>query len=140
MKPVLVCDNCDKEFKVEGDTALQHVFPDIPGLLERLEPGGEVPSAECPNCGALVYLRQAKEDSGVLCPKCGSTDRIAQIDTVEGYALIQDIDDSGEITWAGETEVEWNSQKPASVPPQYICLACHSVWELKDIIAEQNHG
>jgi hypothetical protein len=30
-------------------------FPDIPDLPARIEPGGTVPAAECPLCGALVY-------------------------------------------------------------------------------------
>lgn len=46
-----VCGNCDKSFN------------DIPGLsqvhylAERLTPGNEVPSGECPECGALCYRR-----------------------------------------------------------------------------------
>ena len=31
------------------------MFPDIPDLLARIEPGGTVPHGECPNCGCLVY-------------------------------------------------------------------------------------
>lgn len=46
------CENCVKRFQDE-DVKIQ--WPDIPGLGERCEPGGEVPSGECPNCGALVY-------------------------------------------------------------------------------------
>jgi hypothetical protein len=34
---------------------MKHVFPDIPGLVERLEPGCVVPAGECPACGALAY-------------------------------------------------------------------------------------
>lgn len=34
---------------------LVHVFPDIPDLLARLDPGGTVPAGECVKCGALVY-------------------------------------------------------------------------------------
>lgn len=46
------CDNCnwtgpDEELNVE--------FPDIPDLMERIEPGGVVPSGECPACECLCY-------------------------------------------------------------------------------------
>jgi hypothetical protein len=35
-------------------------FPDIPDLIQRIEPGGEVPSVECPKCGALCYVAPKK--------------------------------------------------------------------------------
>lgn len=44
------CDNCT--WIGEPDLTLT----DIPDLLERIEPGGIVPSGECPKCGALCYL------------------------------------------------------------------------------------
>ena len=49
----LKCDNCAGTFSMEKE--LNHVFPDIPDLLDRVEPGGVVPGGECPHCGALVY-------------------------------------------------------------------------------------
>lgn len=33
---------------------------EIRDLNERLDPGGVVPSGECPKCGALCYLEEAK--------------------------------------------------------------------------------
>ena len=50
----LRCDNCCRAFPVEGE--LDHVFPDIPDLVSRLDPGGIVPSGTCPVCGSLVYV------------------------------------------------------------------------------------
>jgi hypothetical protein len=50
---MLVCNNCGRKYARE--TELRHVFPDIPDLLVRLDPGGTVPAGECPECGALVY-------------------------------------------------------------------------------------
>lgn len=35
-------------------------YGDIPDLLERLVPGDEVPSGECPKCGFLCYLPDVK--------------------------------------------------------------------------------
>ena len=50
----LRCDNCGKTFGNEGE--LERVFPDIPDLVSRLDPGGIVPSGTCPACGSLVYV------------------------------------------------------------------------------------
>jgi hypothetical protein len=50
---MLICDNCGRRYQDEHE--LVHVFPDIPGLVERLDPGGIVPAGECVACGALVY-------------------------------------------------------------------------------------
>jgi hypothetical protein len=49
----LTCDNCSRRYR--SVKSLKHAFPDIPDLLQRIEPGGEVPAGECPACGALVY-------------------------------------------------------------------------------------
>ena len=51
--PMLTCDNCDRRYR--SLKSLKHAFPDIPDLLARIEPGGQVPAGECPRCGALVY-------------------------------------------------------------------------------------
>ena len=50
---MLTCDNCSRRYR--SVKSLKLVFPDIPDLLQRIEPGGEVPAGECPKCGALVY-------------------------------------------------------------------------------------
>ncbi len=50
------CDNCRGRFREEE---LAHVWPEIPGALERLDEGGTVPSGECPACGALTYRASA---------------------------------------------------------------------------------
>ena len=49
------CGNCGRYFK---EDQLVHVFPDIPDLAQRVEPGGVVPAGECPECGALAYPRR----------------------------------------------------------------------------------
>ncbi len=46
------CDNCDITWA--PDVLVNH-WPNIPGLTIRVEPGGTVPSGECPDCGALCY-------------------------------------------------------------------------------------
>ncbi|KKN24117.1 hypothetical protein LCGC14_0898060 [marine sediment metagenome] len=42
------CDNCSREHKAAA-------LHGIANLFDRLEPGGTVPSGECPECGALCY-------------------------------------------------------------------------------------
>ena len=55
----IVCDNCGRVFADAAEC--QRVFPDIPDLLVRIEPGGTVPCAECLDCGALVYMEQESD-------------------------------------------------------------------------------
>jgi len=52
MSTLLCCDNCDKLF---DESELEVSFPDIPDLLERIEPGEPVPYGECIECGCLVH-------------------------------------------------------------------------------------
>lgn len=47
------CNSCAGTFR---EDQLASVWPDIEGILSRIAPGGEVPSGECPECGALTYL------------------------------------------------------------------------------------
>lgn len=42
------CDNC-------GHTCREDELEPIVDLLMRIEPGGTVPSGQCPRCGALAY-------------------------------------------------------------------------------------
>ncbi len=60
----LRCDNCGRRFAGAGE--LERVFPDIPGLIGRLDSGGTVPEGECPLCGALVYREQGRVRVGIL--------------------------------------------------------------------------
>ena len=61
----------------------------------------------------------------LVCPKCGAPDRIAEIDLIPGYALILGARKDGSIEWGGETEVDWDGQRPASNPREFVCLACN---------------
>lgn len=47
------CDNCNWS---GPQIDLGCELGDIPDLGLRLDPGGEVPAGECPECGALAYL------------------------------------------------------------------------------------
>ena len=48
----LKCDGCGAALE---ENELKKVWPNIPDLGQRLDPGGVVPHGECPECGALVY-------------------------------------------------------------------------------------
>ena len=55
------CPNCDWE----GTTAeMKRVYPDIPDLSQRMDPGEECPAGECPKCGALCH-EDTPDDKGV---------------------------------------------------------------------------
>ena len=49
------CSHCKVFFDENAPKRLKHLWPDIPGLLDRCEPGEPIPLGECPICGALVY-------------------------------------------------------------------------------------
>jgi hypothetical protein len=48
----LLCDDCEHVCEEED---LKVRYPNIAGLLERINPGEPVPYGECPECGALMH-------------------------------------------------------------------------------------
>ncbi|NQT93236.1 MAG: hypothetical protein HQ559_10780 [Lentisphaerae bacterium] len=90
---LLVCDNCGKSWT---DYELEHAFPDIPGLTERIEPGGTVPAGECPTCGALVYPNREPVRVLVLLDGGLVQDVLADRDGVEVAVLDQDLEGADE--------------------------------------------
>lgn len=50
-EPIDVCDNCKKEWK-------RGMLCEVKDYFQRVEPGGVVPSGECPACGALCYSKE----------------------------------------------------------------------------------
>ena len=52
-----VCENCGRKWS-DGDLSVR--WPNIPDLHERLDPGGTVPSGECPDCGAIHKVKEAE--------------------------------------------------------------------------------
>jgi len=73
-----VCQNCGAR-PLDGDLSVR--WPNIPNLHERLDPGGTVPSGECPDCGALVYpveqpASKATTSGGIRwrCDNCGQVE------------------------------------------------------------------
>jgi hypothetical protein len=62
------------------------------------------------------------EPLGVVCPACGG--RLGEIDHLIGYAIVGHIDEKGEIAWAGDTEINWDAQRPADDPAVFECMEC----------------
>ena len=77
----IICGNCQKIMR--GEDELQHVFPDIPDLLQRISPGEPVPIGECPDCGALVHAEEEKP--ALVCSVCG--DAVAESNLREHLAM-----------------------------------------------------
>jgi hypothetical protein len=59
------------------------LWPDIPGLNDRIAPGEEVPLGECPECQSLCRVLSTEEveqflndekPPQVTCPDCGNSD------------------------------------------------------------------
>jgi hypothetical protein len=77
------------------------------------------------------------DEQQVRCPRCGQG-RLAQVDSLLGHAVIEAIRTDGTIVWAGETRMDWDSQRPAHFPPQIVCLACNHQMTLRGMIAAQH--
>ena len=65
------------------------------------------------------------EIRSLVCPKCGEPDQVAELDLIPGTVLILGVRKDGSIEWAGETEVDWDGQRPASHPAEFVCRACN---------------
>ena len=77
----------------KGTGWLARVFPDIPDLLSRIEPGGVVPAGECPDCGALVYPLNAPVRVAVLLE--GGLVKAVLADRGNVRAAVLDLDTEG---------------------------------------------
>lgn len=89
------CDDCQK---ILSDEELAADFPSIEGLLDRLEPGGMVPSGECP-CGALAYPYKAPL-SDECCPYCQSMN-------ISGSSYDSDINIVSQVLDCADCKHEW---------------------------------
>lgn len=57
------CDNC-------GWTGADSGMANIKDFFQRVEPGGIVPSGECPDCGALCYPHEPGPDCQIVLRHC----------------------------------------------------------------------
>ena len=67
-----LCSNCGAIHE-----RLNVQFPDIPHLLERIAPGEPVPAGECPDCGALVHVLEARPGAPMRTASNGSDTLLA---------------------------------------------------------------
>ena len=73
-------------------------------------------------------------DASVLvpaCPHCGSTEAFSELDLVPGRALFTPVllaDGTVDLQFHGDTEMDWDDQRPASDPPEFLCHACDSTF------------
>ena len=77
------CDGCGKTWNADK-------LLDFEDLMQRIEPGGMVPSGECPSCGALCYPKAKKRDPIIVTISGGA---VQDVDNPSGYPLeIHDYD------------------------------------------------
>ena len=55
-EPIDVCDNCKKKWR-------RGMLCEVKDYFQRIEPGGVVPSGECPKCRALCYPQEVVDRS-----------------------------------------------------------------------------
>jgi len=80
-----LCKDCQKTW---NEKELDNVFPGIPDLADRLEPGDQVPVGECPDCGALTFNVPEASNTAPLheplfwgCGQCGTTNEVHNPDS-----------------------------------------------------------
>ena len=71
-----------------------------------------------------------------VCPHCKAQGNMYQIDLVPGLASIVTIDNQtgAVVDWAGDTEMQWDDQRPANRPPKFFCKFCYKVCTRKQML------
>ena len=57
------------------------------------------------------------------CPECSGA-AVGRVDVVYGIAEITEIRADGTVDWTGDTEINWDSQRPAHKVPRLECMDC----------------
>jgi len=65
------------------------------------------------------------------CPDCQSA--IARRDIINADALIFGVNEDGSIEWNGSSDIDWDSQRPASNPATYQCRGCGRFFKGEDL-------
>lgn len=85
--------------------------------------------------GHVTQVDLSAEEISVVCPSCGG-DNVAQEDVIPGYARLSAVRLDGQIEWSGDTDVQWNEQRRARNPPEYLCLSCGKPVDLAAMIVK----
>jgi len=85
--------------------------------------------------GHVIQVDLSATEIPVICPACGG-DNVAQEDVIPGYARLKSVRLDGQIEWSGDTDVQWDDQRPASDPPAYLCMSCGKSVDLAAVIAK----
>jgi hypothetical protein len=67
----------------------------------------------------------AGADQRAGCPRCGGV--LGEIDVLSGYAIVSHVE-AGQIVWAGDTDVDWDNQRPRHNPARFECMSCGRVF------------
>ena len=73
-------------------------------------------------------LTVSANDPATGCPCCGGA--LGEIDVLPGLAIVSYVEPDGKIVWAGDTEIDWDSQRAEHTPARFLCTACNRVYVL----------
>ena len=73
-----------------------------------------------------------------VCPKCGSSRRFSEINTITGLAgVVPEVEADGSVAveYTGGTDVDWDSQTAVKRSP-YICYDCRARFSKFKVISK----
>ncbi len=72
-------------------------------------------------------------DQPAGCPRCGGV--LGEIDVLPSYAIVSHVE-AGQIVWAGDTDVDWDNQRPRHNPARFECMACGREFVFRASVAQ----
>ena len=132
----LKCDNCGRAFSASDE--LEHVFPDIPDLLNRLDPGGTVPNGTCPECGSLVYITSKEmaaegQVESVAVPNDAASEREFRVEwSIDIYAA--------DFRQAAERALRTQRKRDSTATAFDVTCSATGIRQTVDLLEPGNHG
>jgi hypothetical protein len=73
----------------------------------------------------------------IKCPTCGGS-ATGTLEVLTGVALFTDPDEAGQVDYAGETEVDWDTQRTLTDEFDRVTLVCSQghEWQADELIDE----